>query len=243
MTVDPGSGLESICKVFVSGNEKYSVVLGVTDLNTNRNAFYKIQLLVSEDERRFWIYRAWGRTGTSIGGDKTEGFANLERAQANFKATYFEKTGNEWENRHDFVKKPGLFYPIDISYAGDAKVDWESSKATSNLPKATQELIKLIFDIDSMKKTMLEFDLDMEKMPLGKLSKDQINKAFDVLNEISHYIKYGATEMDFIDASNRFYTLIPHNFGMRSPPILNELYQLNDLNSMLNTLLQIECAY
>lgn len=94
-----------------------------------------------------------------------------------------------------------------------------------------------------MKKTMLEFDLDMEKMPLGKLSKDQINKAFDVLNEISHYIKYGATEMDFIDASNRFYTLIPHNFGMRSPPILNELYQLNDLNSMLNTLLQIECAY
>ncbi len=30
-------------------------------------------------------------------------------------------------------------------------------------------------------------------------------------------------ETKFLDASNRFFTLIPHDFGMRSPPILNDI--------------------
>ena len=28
--------------------------------------------------------------------------------------------------------------------------------------------------------------------------------------------------MKILDASNRFYTLIPHDFGFRSPPLLNK---------------------
>lgn len=29
------------------------------------------------------------------------------------------------------------------------------------------------------------------------------------------------TPTKFLDASNRFYTLIPHNFGMKKPPLLD----------------------
>lgn len=61
--IDPDSGLGSIAKVYVCGDAKYSVVLGVTDLHSNRNSFYKIQLLVTEDEKRFWVFRSWGRIG------------------------------------------------------------------------------------------------------------------------------------------------------------------------------------
>lgn len=61
--VDPDSGLGSIAKVYVSGDAKYSVVLGVTDIHSKRNSFYKIQLLVTEDEKRFWVFRSWGRIG------------------------------------------------------------------------------------------------------------------------------------------------------------------------------------
>jgi poly [ADP-ribose] polymerase len=32
----------------------------------------------------------------------------------------------------------------------------------------------LIFDIEQMKKTMIEFEIDTEKMPLGKLSRKQV---------------------------------------------------------------------
>lgn len=61
--VDPDSGLNSIAKVYVCGNDKYSVVLGLTDLQRNRNSFYKIQLLVTEDGKRCWVFRSWGRIG------------------------------------------------------------------------------------------------------------------------------------------------------------------------------------
>jgi len=34
-------------------------------------------------------------------------------------------------------------------------------------------------------------------------------------------IEKGGTATQFLDASNRFYTLIPHDFGMKKPPILD----------------------
>jgi len=34
-----------------------------------------------------------------------------------------------------------------------------------------QSLVQLIFDIDMMKQTMLEMEIDVAKMPLGKLSR------------------------------------------------------------------------
>ncbi|KAL5289012.1 PARP1.2 family protein [Megaselia abdita] len=241
--VDPESGLQYIAKVYVCGNDKYSVVLGVTDIQQKRNSYYKIQLLVSEAGNRFWVFRSWGRIGTTIGGDKTESFFTIEKAKANFELVYLEKTGNSWELRHTFVKVPGLLHPIDIDYDKNVSINWDDSKVTSNLPKATQELIKLIFNIDNIKKAMLEFDLDMEKMPLGKLSQDQIKKAFLVLQELTNLIKNKSTQSRYIDASNRFFTLIPHNFGMSQPPILKDLCQVQELIEMLDALMQIECAY
>lgn len=41
----------------------------------------------------------------------------------------------------------------------------------SKLPKPVQNLIKMIFDVESMKKAMVEYEIDLQKMPLGKLSK------------------------------------------------------------------------
>lgn len=94
-----------------------------------------------------------------------------------------------------------------------------------------------------MKQTMLEFDLDMEKMPLGKLSQKQLQSAYKVLTEIHGLIQNAGTNSQFIDATNRFYTLIPHNFGVRSPPLLDTIKQVEDLSAMLDSLMEIECAY
>lgn len=64
------------------------------------------------------------------------------------------------------------------------------------------------------------FQLDLEKMPLGKLSKKQIQKAYSVLSELQKS-DGDIKPMMVVDASNRFYTLIPHDFGVRSPPLLD----------------------
>ena len=59
-------------------------------------------------------------------------------------------------------------------------------------------------------------------MPLGKLSKKQIRSAYKILTEVQEMIKADSgTPTKFLDASNRFFTLIPHDFGMKSPPLLD----------------------
>lgn len=138
-------------------------------------------------------------------------------------------------------------YPIDVDYSEDMdKMNlWQDQSVKSKLPKSVQEVVKLVFDIDAMKRTMIEFDLDMKKMPLGKLSTKQIQLAYGVLTEIAKIIKdnVAVTNSKLIDASNRFYTLIPHDFGVQSPPLLDTNEQIVKLQEMLDSLLEIECAY
>uniref|UniRef100_A0A1B0BYD9 Poly [ADP-ribose] polymerase n=1 Tax=Glossina palpalis gambiensis TaxID=67801 RepID=A0A1B0BYD9_9MUSC len=245
LAVDPDSGLEDVAHVYIAKNkDKYNAVLGQTDIQRNKNSYYKLQLLQDDKKNRFWVFRSWGRIGTTIGGHKLEKFPNLIEAIDSFKALYLEKSGNHFENRDNFVKVAGCMYPIDIDYSEEAKVDLSAEHSIkSKLPMPVQDIIKLIFDIDTMKRTMLEFDLDMEKMPLGKLSQKQIQSAYKVLTEIHGLIQESGTDTKFIDATNRFYTLIPHNFGTQSPPLLDTTEQIEKLREMLDSLLEIECAY
>ena len=65
---------------------------------------------------RWWVFRSWGRVGTTIGGEKLETFTSRPSAVEAFCALYLDKSGNEWKDRHDFVKHPKKFYPLDIDY-------------------------------------------------------------------------------------------------------------------------------
>lgn len=95
--------------------------------------------------------------------------------------------------------------------------------------------------------------IDLQKMPLGKLSKRQIQSAYALLTEVQQVSKqllhftftFSSSFKDYwiqsqfflpsqavsdvlpdshiLDLSNRFYTLIPHDFGMKKPPLLNNL--------------------
>ena len=63
--------------------------------------------------------------------------------------------------------------------------------------------------------------IDVNKMPLGKLGKKQIESAYKVLTEALTEIQGDKNSTKLLDASNRFYTLIPHDFGFQSPPLLD----------------------
>jgi len=240
--VDPDSGLENLAHVYHKGNDKYTVTLGLTDIQSKKNSYYKMQILKHDHHQRYNLFRSWGRIGTTIGGNKLDTMS-LEECIEQFESLYEEKTGNQWKNRENFVKVPKLMYPIDIDH-GDQEVASLDSDIKSNLQKPIQDLMRLIFDVAEMKKVMLEFEIDMDKMPLGKLSKKQIEKAYYVLTELQEILK--KSNMDrttLIDASNRFYTLIPHNFGVSGPKILESLEEIKTKCDMLDALLEMEIAY
>jgi hypothetical protein len=163
-----------------------------------------------------------------------------------FEEKYEDKTGNRWSNRANFKKVPGKLYPLEIDHGQDneeiKKLTLINSK--SKLDRPIQELVTTIFDIDSMKKALLEFEIDLTKMPLGKLSRKQIQTAYEILTEVLELIKtdYGS-DSKFLDASNRFFTLIPHDFGMKTPPLLDNPDYVKTKIEMLDNMMEIEVAY
>lgn len=80
-------------------------------------------------------------------------------------------------------------------------------------------------------------------MPLGKLSRKQMQEAYSVLSELLKEIKSGKDPAKILDASNRFYTLIPHDFGMKKPPPLDNEEIIKIKTQMVDNLLEIEVAY
>ncbi|XP_069743933.1 poly [ADP-ribose] polymerase 1 isoform X1 [Narcine bancroftii] len=242
--VDPESGLEDSAHVLEQGGRILSATLGLVDITRGTNSYYKLQLLEDDNRKRYWVFRSWGRVGTNIGGNKLEKMSSRDHAVDHFLGLYEEKTGNAWQSKN-FTKYPNKFYPLEIDYGQDeeaVKKLTASSGTKSKLDKAVQELIRIIFDVESMKKAMVEFEIDLQKMPLGKLSKRQIQSAYSILNEVQQVVAAAGLDSQILDLSNRFYTLIPHDFGMKKPPLLNNEEYIQAKVQMLDSLLDIEVA-
>ncbi|XP_047244775.1 poly [ADP-ribose] polymerase 1 [Girardinichthys multiradiatus] len=243
--VDPDSGLENSAHVLEQNGKMYSATLGLVDIVRGTNSYYKLQLLEDDVHKRYWVFRSWGRVGTTIGGNKLDKFHDKNSALDNFLCVYKEKTGNDW-GTSNFTKYPNKFYPLEIDYGQDeeaVKRLTASAGTKSKLDRPVQDLIKMIFDVESMKKAMVEFEIDLQKMPLGKLSKRQIQSAYALLTEVQQAVSASVPEAQILDLSNRFYTLIPHDFGMKKPPLLSNLDYVKAKVEMLDNLLDIEVAY
>jgi poly [ADP-ribose] polymerase 1 len=245
--LDPDSGLEDVAHVYrdKTSNQLYTTVLAYTDIQKNKNSYYKMQVLESDNGSRCWLFRSWGRIGTTIGNKKVEMLSSLTEACCQFAEIFEEKTGNFWGDENP-KKHAGKYSPIEIDYEDDEKAKKMSEKMQSipsKLPKSVQDLVRMIFDIDIMKKALLEFELDLEKMPLGRLSKKQLQEAYKTLNLLSDLVTKGAAENEFIGLSNKFFTHVPHNFGIKKAPIINSVEAIQAKREMVDSLLEIEIAY
>ena len=60
-------------------------------------------------------------------------------------------------------------------------------------------------------------------MPLGRLSKNHILKAYKVLKDLQFALERpeGLSKKEVLDFTNRFYTLIPHATGFGAPPLID----------------------
>ncbi|KAK4814965.1 hypothetical protein QYF61_006909 [Mycteria americana] len=91
--------------------------------------------------------------------------------------------------------------------------------------------------------TMQTMNIDMKKMPLGKLSEQQIERGSEVLKELEAALQEQPPQAARLeDLSSRFYTIIPHNFGRARPPPINSPDLLRAKKDMLLVLADIEVA-
>ncbi|VDD75788.1 unnamed protein product [Mesocestoides corti] len=256
--VDPDSGLVDRASVARDDEGRpLSAVLGMVDLVKGYNSYYRLQVLRSdENPQKHWLFRSWGRIGTDIGGNKVEQFPSVHGALSLFKDLYVEKTGNVWgTTRQDFKKVPFRFYPLEMDYGEDDEVGKKLEvvhHVESKLHVRLQALMNFLFDVASMNRALLEFEIDVRKMPLGKISRVQIQEAYSVLSDLSSLVEdhvkssrpiEGSDKSRLIGDTTRFYTLIPHDFGLKSPPLLDSLDVIKTKSRMLEDLLELEVAY
>ena len=86
--------------------------------------------------------------------------ASLEAAKNSFTTLYRDKTSNEWGM--EGMKRPGKFYPLEIDYGQEdsaGHLDAEEVGSTSKLAPEVQQLVRTIFDVESMKNAMREFEV------------------------------------------------------------------------------------
>ncbi|TKR96943.1 hypothetical protein L596_010887 [Steinernema carpocapsae] len=231
------------------GNKAWQASLGAADVQLNRNSYYKLQLVQHDKRSKFMLFRSWGRIGTTIGGCKTESFgSDLDAAKEAFEFQFHEKSGNEWSHVENFKKKAGFMDLLEMEMLQDKKTDLKLNleESKSKLHRSIQELMAMIFDVDAMKDVMKEMEVDTEKLPLGKLSKKHVLNAYSVLTELQNLFKNneGYVDRDMIlDATNRFYTLIPHDTGMAPVAVLDNHEIIKDKTELLDNLLEIQLAY
>lgn len=224
----------------------YQAALSFTDLTQNKNSYYKIQLLKHDIIDDYYLFRSWGRVGTDVGDCSYENFTEKEDGVASFEELFSEKTKNEWKYRKYFRKMPGSFSYVETDFSEFAALENSDIIPGSKtlLPRSVKEVLMSIFDVENMKTALKSYEMDVNKMPLGRLSKNQINLAFGVLNDLTTLLAETPPDNEkILDATNKFYTIIPHNFGMKVPDPIDNLHKVKEKNNMLNALLDIKFAY
>jgi poly [ADP-ribose] polymerase len=288
----------------------YDFLGNLTDVGRNVNSYYGLQVIESDEKDRWWVFRKWGRVGTDIGNRKLDEYESKEEAIAAFEKFYGDKTGNDWQEGASgvaFKKMPSCFFPVERSLEGGGaavggggagkQLATVTSDSRSALDPRVQDLMCLIFDVKLMEDSLREMEVDLKKMPLGTLSKTQINAGYEVLSAIQDVLEPPASAADEDDASeteskgkakakgkgngkgkakgkgkgkkgkaeetaagisaagaaakaqqqlsdlsNRFYTLIPHDFGLGRMKIISSTEDLRAKIKMIEALLDIEAA-
>jgi|LauGreDrversion4_2_1035121.scaffolds.fasta_scaffold167489_3 hypothetical protein len=122
------------------------------------------------------------------------------------------------------------------------------SGLTCKLVKAQSvaQVVSDAWDLDLMRKVMgsTEMNLDTERLPLGRLQRDQIFKCYKILSQIAKIILSGEKGKENVinSLSMDFYSIIPHNHGVRKPTMIDHLLRIKDKIRMLETLGHIQAT-
>lgn len=211
------------------------VMLTAVDLSTGINKYYRMQVIdCFGNGQRFSAFFKWGRIGGSAGSSTKTSPGSLNAAIASFEEKFLDKTGNSWKDRKAFVKKAGKYMILEMeaddknSVSAPQKTEDDAELIPSYLDPRVQgpsltcqmhrapcpdttfsDLVKLIFDVDMLTKQMMSLQIDVRKMPLGKISKQMVQRGYDILRQIETALQSTAAnkQVQLMNLSSQFYTI------------------------------------
>lgn len=219
----------------------FDAALNQTNIGNNNNKFYYCQLLEKDVGQSYSVFCHWGRVGDRGQSKMYANDTSLSNAVAIFNKQFKSKTGKNWDDRENATGGGGKYAYLSRNYeeddddtpeGGDGGNQGKGQQVDSKIDAALQRLMELIFSTKNMEQSMKELSYDSKKLPLGKLSKETISRGYQSLKELSEVVanksqavsnfgEYGRTYNEIVqELSNRYYTVIPHNFGRNVPPAI-----------------------
>jgi len=111
------------------------------------------------------------------------------------------------------------------------------------LDKPVAEFVDFIFSKDMFKSNLERMGLDVSRMPLGALSQDQVDKANEVLVDISKELKKKKpSKQKLQELSSSFFTRFPHSFGRQKAPVIDNEALLQDKFDLVAVVSDVEQA-
>lgn len=231
-------------------------VLQVTDIKTNRNKYYAVEL--HSAKKKFRVYTHYGRTddldtNPRAGARESRYFDSLDEAQRTYDKIYREKTS---------AKKGYKELALASSKIGSAKsvgtssgeIDAKTLKKLADkspAPKVVAPKVTLHKDIQNIVQhlyaeatnalvTTVNASITANgiETPLGVLTLGQIDKGQEVLDQLALSISKKKKDKDHLtELSGDFYTVIPHRFGRSKEAALSAVIDSADkVTEKLDTL-------
>ncbi|KAJ7356738.1 PARP-domain-containing protein [Mycena albidolilacea] len=261
--VDKLSGKVDTHQVYSNDEGVWDAMLNQTNIdgNNNNNKFYVMQLLhpIGNDSQSI-LFTRWGRVGAD-GQTQVKGPWPASTAINEFKKQFKAKAAVNWENRVGMVAKSGKYTWLERDYGDDEEEEEEEEKSKggkkkdkapipdSSLQPELQEFCNLIFSTSIIEATLSSMNYDANKLPLGKLSKSTILRGFAALKAGLNFflINYpskanGGFAQACSSLSSAYYSIIPHDFGMRRPTNINTKALLEKELELVDALGDMEIA-
>ncbi len=213
-------------------------VLQVTDIKTNRNKYYAIELHTAKGGK-YRVYTHYGRTddletNPDAGARESRYFSDPSDARAEYESIYREKTSArkgykelslasaKIGSRKTFGLSVGNIDDATLKKLAEKNAPKDPAKAkaakpTITLDKSIQDIVSYLYDeathalTSSVNATITANGIET---PLGVLTIVQIEKGQAALDElVAAFGKKKRSHSELTDLSGEFYTVIPHRFG------------------------------
>ncbi|MHB1953119.1 MAG: hypothetical protein ACYCOU_05175 [Sulfobacillus sp.] len=240
-------------RIVCEGGESLSAVLNQVDVAENLNRFFILQLLQAAPnvqnrsapapapaptpvqqgmpgavQESYILFSRSGRTG-DIGHLSYDFFLERQKALEAFFARFRERAGVPWHER----KKGGAKYEL-IQTKSDGLV----AGGGISLLGPERELVAMLFDPELHRAAVSEFHLDGDRLPLGQLDQTQLSRASEVLARIAEILRTECQDKSkmLLQASNEFYSMVPHASGRTALPIICNEAILEEKQELLEVL-------
>lgn len=244
-------------------------VLQITDIKTNRNKYYAIEL--HKSGTKFRVFTHYGRTddletNPNAGVRESRYCSSLVEAQSVYDTIYKQKTSarkgykevNLASSRIGSSKSVGKSsgHVDDATLekmANNDKDDKKDKPKVSVLPKSVQTFVEYIYAeaTNALTSTVnASITANGIETPLGVLTLGQIEKGQSILDELYELIKSKKktekVKSKMTDLSGEFYTVIPHRIGRTRQAAeqaiittLDDFSQKNDTLQLMRDMLAV----